>query len=298
MKKMNRLFFIVFQLFMSFVALYFGPFLGSEGIARMTTPEFLFLLFIVLITLILSYRIILEKKIKESWILLLLIHFFFFFFAFIFRSFISEMICTLLGVSLVFWFSSDSSGGENSLPPLESSSSSESLNTFRNLYAADYEQTIYNRIRTLENGHYYNIPPQTRPGEYESIVRQHFDQAITVDHLRSAMDMEYNEVLIWEKKALLQDRLFSFMISEENIQRILELSPYENIRKEAFEFIEGEVESLNDLRSPSEHEQMNERLSSFLTNIRRHGRASSTYNKFYSHFIDEEFRRQNGLPLP
>ena len=283
---------------MSFVALYFGPFLGSEGIARMTTPEFLFLLFIVLITLILSYRIILEKKRKESWILLLLIHFFFFFFAFIFRSFISEMICTLLGVSLVFWFSSDSSGGENSLPPLESSSSSESLNTFRNLYAADYEQTIYNRIRTLENGHYYNIPPQTRPGEYESIVRQHFDQAITVDHLRSAMDMEYNEVLIWEKKALLQDRLFSFMISEENIQRILELSPYENIRKEAFEFIEGEVESLNDLRSPSEHEQMNERLSSFLTNIRRHGRASSTYNKFYSHFIDEEFRRQNGLPLP
>ena len=298
MKKMNRLLFIVFQLFMSFVALYFGPFLGSEGIARMTTPEFLFLLFIVLITLILSYRIILEKKRKESWILLLLIHFFFFFFAFIFRSFISEMICTLLGVSLVFWFSSDSSGGENSLPPLESSSSSESLNTFRNLYAADYEQTIYNRIRTLENGHYYNIPPQTRPGEYESIVRQHFDQAITVDHLRSAMDMEYNEVLIWEKKALLQDRLFSFMISEENIQRILELSPYENIRKEAFEFIEGEVESLNDLRSPSEHEQMNERLSSFLTNIRRHGRASSTYNKFYSHFIDEEFRRQNGLPLP
>ena len=298
MKKMNRLFFIVFKLFMSFVALYFGPFLGSEGIARMTTPEFLFLLFIVLITLILSYRIILEKKRKESWILLLLIHFFFFFFAFIFRSFISEMICTLLGVSLVFWFSSDSSGGENSLPPLESSSSSESLNTFRNLYAADYEQTIYNRIRTLENGHYYNIPPQTRPGEYESIVRQHFDQAITVDHLRSAMDMEYNEVLIWEKKALLQDRLFSFMISEENIQRILELSPYENIRKEAFEFIEGEVESLNDLRSPSEHEQMNERLSSFLTNIRRHGRASSTYNKFYSHFIDEEFRRQNGLPLP
>ena len=154
-----RLLFIVFQLFMSFVALSFRPFLGSEGIARMTTPEFLFLLFIVLITLILSYRIILEKKRKESWILLLLIHFFFFFFAFIFRSFISEMICTLLGVSLVFWFSSDSSGGENSLPPLESSSSSESLNTFRNLYAADYEQTIYNRIRTLENGHYYNISP-------------------------------------------------------------------------------------------------------------------------------------------
>lgn len=121
-----------------------------------------------------------------------------------------------------------------SLPPLESSSSSESLNTFRHVYAADYENTIYNRRRTLENGNFYNIPPQTRPGEYESIVRQHFDQAITLSHLRSAMDMEYNEVLIWEKKALLQDRLFSFMISEENIHRILELSPYEDIRKEVF----------------------------------------------------------------
>ncbi|KAK8572945.1 hypothetical protein V6N12_028985 [Hibiscus sabdariffa] len=60
--------------------------------------------------------------------------------------------------------------------------------------------------------------------------------------------MEYNEVLIWEKKALLQERLFLFMISEERIDRILQLSPYDNIRKEAFEFLEGEVEGLNDLR--------------------------------------------------
>ncbi|KAK8524383.1 hypothetical protein V6N13_015408 [Hibiscus sabdariffa] len=31
--------------------------------------------------------------------------------------------------------------------------------------------------------------------------------------------------------------------------RILQLSPYNNIRKEAFEFIEGEVKGLNDLQS-------------------------------------------------
>ncbi|KAL4340754.1 hypothetical protein GQ457_08G028910 [Hibiscus cannabinus] len=142
-----------------------------------------------------------------------------------------------------------------------SSSSSESLNTFRHLYAADYEQSIFARIQSLENGQYYNIPPQTRPGEYASIVREHFDQAISVDHLRSALDMEYNEVLIWEKKAILQERLFSFMISEERIERILQLSPYENIRKEAFEFLEGEVEGLNDLRSEEVRRQMDERLS-------------------------------------
>ncbi|KAK8694772.1 hypothetical protein V6N13_072317 [Hibiscus sabdariffa] len=184
------------------------------------------------------------------------------------------------------------------LPPLDSSSSSESLNTFRHLYAADYEQSIFARIQSLENGQYYNIPPQTRPGEYASIVREHFDQAISVDHLRSALDMEYNEVLIWEKKAILQERLFSFMISEERIDRILQLSPYENIRKEAFEFLEGEVEGLNDLRSEEVRRQMDERLSSILTTIRQDGRASSTYRRFYSHFIDEDFRRLHGLPLP
>jgi uncharacterized membrane protein YhaH (DUF805 family) len=280
------------------VAGFFGRFLGSEVMAFVVTPEFIFLLFIVLITLIFGYRILLSKKRKKSWILLLLIFFLFFLFSFLLRSCISEMICSLLGSSLICWFSSDSSGGENSLPPLESSSSSESLNTFRQLYAADYEGEIYNRIRTLENGNYYRIPPQTRPGEYESIVRQHFDQAITVDHLRSAMDMEYNEVKIWEKKALLQDRLFSFLISESRIDRIMELSPFDNIRKEAFEFIDGEVEDLNELRSSLQRSQMDERLSSFLTSIRDHGRASPTYRGFYSHFTNETFRRLHGLPLP
>ena len=48
----------------NYVAGFFGHFLGSEGTAIMTTPKFLFLLFIVLITLFLSYRIILSKKIK------------------------------------------------------------------------------------------------------------------------------------------------------------------------------------------------------------------------------------------
>ena len=110
--------------------------------------------------------------------------------------------------------------------------------------------------------------------------------------------MEFYEVKILEKKGLLQERLFSLMISEENLKRILELSPYENIRAEAFRFIEIEVEPLSDLRSASERTEMNNILSSFLTSIERHGRASPTYKSFYSHFIDEEFRRVNGLPLP
>lgn len=184
------------------------------------------------------------------------------------------------------------------LPALESSSSSESLATFRAHIAADYEADIFNRIRHLEAGHYYNLPPQTRSGEYEAIVRDHFDQAIHVDHLRSIMDMEFAEVQILEKKALLQEKLVSSMIYEPKIDRILELSPYQNVRAEAFHFVEEQVEPLNDLKSPSERRQMNAALSSLLTSMDDHGRASSTYKNFYSHFIDEEFRRINGLPLP
>ncbi|GMI95820.1 hypothetical protein HRI_005289400 [Hibiscus trionum] len=277
----------------SFIAGFFGRFLGSGSEGTAGTPFFLFLL-LLLMTLIISYRL-LKKKGRNSWILLLLIYISIFILTLTLRSWLSEILASFLGMSLVLWFSSDSG---DSLPPLDSSSSSESLNTFRQLYAADYEQSIFARIQSLENGQYYNIPPQTRPGEYASIVRQHFDQSISVDHLRSAMDMEYREVIIWEKKALLQDRLFSFMISEERIERILQLSPYDDVRKEAFDFLEREVEGLNDLQSEEVRRQMDERLSSILTTIRQHGRASSIYRRFYSHFIDEEFRRFHGLSLP
>lgn len=157
--------------------------------------------------------------------------------------------------------SSGNSGGESSLPPLDSSSSSESLATFRNVIAADLEHDIYHRILNLENGDFYNLPPQTRPGEYESIVRNNIDQAINVEHLREAMDIEFHEVQILEKKAFLQERLFSLMISEDKVNKILELFPYENIRAEAWKFVENQVEPLSDLRSASERSQMNNRLS-------------------------------------
>lgn len=55
-------------------------------------------------------------------------------------------------------------------PPVEYSSSSESLYTFRTIIAAANEAEIYDRIRALEALDYYGLPPQTRPGEYEAIV--------------------------------------------------------------------------------------------------------------------------------
>lgn len=112
------------------------------------------------------------------------------------------------------------------------------------------------------------------------------------------MDMEFSEVQIFEKKAFLQEALFSLINSERNIERIRELSPYDNIRAEAFDYIEKQVEPLSELQSESERRQMNEALTTLKMNIEQYGRASSTYKGFYSHFIDEEFRRLYGLPLP
>jgi hypothetical protein len=81
------------------------------------------------------------------------------------------------------WNVSSESGEESrqlSLPALESESTSESIHTFR--AGAENEATIYHRIRLLEGQQYFNVPPQLHPGDYERLVREHFDQAVNVDH--------------------------------------------------------------------------------------------------------------------
>ena len=114
-----------------------------------------------------------------------------------FRLFIHEKIFAFLGVAAALYgygiwnvssgehANSDMSDGTN-IPPLDSSSSSESRNTFRNVIMAEDEAEIYARIRNLENQHYYNLPPQNNPGDYERLVRDNFDQALTlnVSHYR------------------------------------------------------------------------------------------------------------------
>ena len=59
------------------------------------------------------------------------------------------------------------------ISPLESESSSASLTTYlieiRNVIAAEDEAEIYNRIRNIENMHYYNVPPQNNAVDYERL---------------------------------------------------------------------------------------------------------------------------------
>ena len=195
-----------------------------------------------------------------------------------------------------WWICSFDNGADSSnLPALESSSSSESLATYRNVIAAENEAEIYQRIRVLENQHYYNIPPQNNQGDYERLVREHFDQAINVDHYLEIFDKEYKEVQILEKKALLQERLQNH---EQNIDRIIEMSPYTNVRAEAYHFIQNKVEPVSNLHYAFQRNIMEGSLNSFLQQINQHDRQSDIYREFYRYFTDEEFRRAMGLPLP
>lgn len=193
---------------------------------------------------------------------------------------------------------SSESGIGTSLPALESSSSTESLATFRAEIAAENEAEIFARIRSLQSRDYYNLPPQNNPGEYEGLVRDHLDQALNVPHYRNILYMEYFELTVLERRGLLQDRLFHLMLGEQNLSRIMELSPYTNIRREAYDFLEGKVEPVGSLQHSFQRDIMDGSLHFFIQDINQSGRNSQIYREFYSHFTDKGFRLKFGLPLP
>ncbi|KAL2923317.1 Epidermal growth factor receptor substrate 15-like 1, partial [Bienertia sinuspersici] len=153
---------------------------------------------------------------------------------------------------------------DGDLPPLESSSSTESLGTYRNVIAADDEARIYQRIQALQAREYYNIPPQSEVGEYETIVREHFDQARNVNHYLLIYDRESFELRVLEQKGLLQDRLFHLMLGQPNLGSILELSPYTEITKEAYEFLQDKVEPFSDPSFADQRDLMSANLNSFI----------------------------------
>nr|GLL16981.1 hypothetical protein [Ipomoea trifida] len=186
-------------------------------------------------------------------------------------------------------------GSSNLLPVItpESAASSDRVNPYE----------IYERIKILEARDYYNLPPQNNPGDYERLVKENLSRAWNMkgDFCFKVVRLEYYELRVLEQKGLLQERLTHLMLSEPNIEGIMELSPYSDVRKEAYHFIEDRFpplflysfdlppsrfitdDSLNSLRS----------LTTGLKNV-DHG----FYKDFYRHFTDEEFRRSIGLPLP
>ncbi|GJS07326.1 hypothetical protein Tco_0364122 [Tanacetum coccineum] len=171
----------------------------------------------------------------------------------IFSLALTESISSKGMTSALIWqvsSGSSESGNATSLPALESSSSSESL-------------------ATLQSRDYYNLPPQNNPGEYEGLVRDHLDQALNVPHYRNILDMEYFELTVLERKGLLQDRLFNLMLSEQNLSRIMELSPYTNIRREAYDFLKGKVELVGSLQHFFQRDIMDGSLNFFIHDIKQ-----------------------------
>lgn len=88
------------------------------------------------------------------------------------------------------------------------------------------------------------------------------------------------------------------MFGEQKIYRIMELSPYTNIRAEAYDFLEGKVEPVSSLQHSFQRDIMDGSLNFFIQDINQSGRNSQIYREFYSHFTDEGFRLKFGLPLP
>ena len=119
-----------------------------------------------------------------------------------------------------------------------------------------------------------------------------------MEHYRRIYDQEYFELKVLERKGLLQDSLHSLMLGEPNLDRILQLSPYTDIRKEAFSFLEDSLSSVSALRHAFQRDLMDGTLNSFVHDISQRERNSDVYREFYRYFTDENFRRFHGLPLP
>ncbi|KAL2932626.1 Alpha-(1 3)-fucosyltransferase 4 [Bienertia sinuspersici] len=88
------------------------------------------------------------------------------------------------------------------------------------------------------------------------------------------------------------------MLCHLNLGSILELSPYIEIRKEAYEFLQDKVEPFNDPSFADQRAFMSADLNSFIEQLNEHDRNLQIYRELYRHFTNEDFRRSLGLPLP
>lgn len=76
------------------------------------------------------------------------------------------------------------------------------------------------------------------------------------------------------------------MLGEQNLSRIMELSPYTNIRREAYDFLEGKVEPVGSLQHSFQRDIMDGSLNFFIQDIKQSGRNSQIYREFYSPIRD------------
>lgn len=64
------------------------------------------------------------------------------------------------------------------------------------------------------------------------------------------------------------------MISEPSLKSILQQSPYNDIREEAYDFIEDQVKSVNSMRYPFQRKILEGSLNLFIIDIEQNGARS------------------------
>lgn len=165
---------------------------------------------------------------------------------------------------------------------LESSSAAEAaLPDFRGV---EVETELFGRIRNLEAQLAHRLPPQINAGDYERLVRENLSTSINLHHYRCSLSNELFEINIMELKAKLQNSLFNAMLAEPRIDVILNQSPFQDIRSEAFDFIESQVEP--SMRHAFSRNILEGTLRGHLRDIEQNGTRSYIYIDFYSHFTD------------
>jgi hypothetical protein len=150
---------------------------------------------------------------------------------------------------------------------------------------AEGEIELFARIRLLEAELAYRLPPQLNAGEYEQLVKENLrESAFTVSSYLSAVQNELFDVQVMELKAALQERLFSLLLAEPDLKTILQEAPDENIRSQAYEFIEEQVESFNDMRTSFDKTVLQSTLNDFINDLNRNGANALVYKAFLAYF--------------
>lgn len=153
------------------------------------------------------------------------------------------------------------------------------------------EGELISRIRGLERQLVHGLPPQLNEGEYENIVRQNLNGAMSIRHFQSALDLEQFDITIMELKENLQNnKLFNLLLSEPDarLTEILSQSPFheKNIRSEAYDFIEERVRDLN-TRSQAQRVFLENYLRNFIRDSEQNGHLSAIYREFLQHFLGQ-----------
>ena len=180
---------------------------------------------------------------------------------------------------------------------MESWTSSAAEEAAPSVQSTPAEIDLFQRIRDLEAELAHGIPAQLNQGDYERQVREILANSVNPNHYSSNLSNELFEVDIMQKKVQIQNSIFNAILNEPNIDYIIKISPYPNIREEIYYFLEEKVEPLNSMRHPFQKHLMEGTLNLFIRDLEQNGRGSFLYGEFLSHFKDEKLRLLLGLPV-